>query len=77
MKASAHFLWYDFWVGVFWDRNKRVLYVAPLPCCVLKFSFGYGCGACFSSGEMAHPTANGGTSYETCSVCRGTGELFG
>lgn len=40
MKASVHFLWFDFWVGWFWDRAKRVLYVCPLPMCVLKLDFG-------------------------------------
>lgn len=39
MKVSAHFLWYDAWVGFFWDRQKRILYFCPLPMCVLKFQF--------------------------------------
>lgn len=25
--------WFDVWVGVYWDRRRRRLYVLPLPCC--------------------------------------------
>lgn len=24
--------WYDVWVGMFWDQQKRRLYVFPVPC---------------------------------------------
>lgn len=24
--------WYDMWVGLYWDRRERRLYVLPIPC---------------------------------------------
>lgn len=40
MKISAFLAWYDLWIGAFYDQKKRILYVCPLPCCVLKIEFG-------------------------------------
>lgn len=39
MKVAVIFAWYDFWIGAFYDRNKRRLYVLPVPCCGLVFDF--------------------------------------
>lgn len=32
MRVRPIFAWYDLWVGAFYDREKRRLYVLPLPC---------------------------------------------
>jgi hypothetical protein len=33
-RISFFFAWYDLWVGAFYDKHKKRLYVCPLPCCV-------------------------------------------
>ncbi len=31
MRVRVRFAWYDMWIGAYWDRHERVLYVCPLP----------------------------------------------
>ena len=46
MRVSAFFAWYDLWVGAYWDRQARALYVCPLPMVVVKFAKVFRCGEC-------------------------------
>jgi hypothetical protein len=39
MSARFIFAWYDLWVGVFWDRKGRRLYILPLPCVGVVIEF--------------------------------------
>lgn len=32
--------WYDIWVGLYWDRAKRRLYILPLPMVGVFVQFG-------------------------------------
>lgn len=39
MKISFIFAWYDLWIGLFYDRKNKWLYIFPVPCIgiVIKF----------------------------------------
>jgi hypothetical protein len=39
MKISFVCAWYDLWVGAYWDRKARKLYVLPLPCLGFALEF--------------------------------------
>lgn len=39
MSVSFLVAWYDLWVGVFWDRKARKLYVLLLPCVGVVLTF--------------------------------------
>ena len=34
------FAWYDLWVGAYWSRSNRTLYVCLVPMVLLTFQFG-------------------------------------
>jgi hypothetical protein len=40
LKIKPFFAWYDMWIGAYWDRKKRALYICLLPCCVIRIRKG-------------------------------------
>jgi hypothetical protein len=36
IKISLFFAWYDFWIGFYYDRKDKILYISLLPCLVIK-----------------------------------------
>lgn len=32
MTVKPIFAWYDLWIGAYWDRKARKLYILPIPC---------------------------------------------
>ena len=40
MTVKPMFAWYDFWVGAFYDKPRRRLYIFPIPCFGLRIEFG-------------------------------------
>lgn len=39
MSIRLIFAWYDLWIGAFWDKQKRRLYLLPLPCLGIVIEF--------------------------------------
>ena len=31
MKIKPLFAWYDCWIGIYWDRQNKTLYIMPIP----------------------------------------------
>jgi len=38
MKFKMFFAWYDFWVGLYYDRMRKILYFLPFPMIVFSFA---------------------------------------
>lgn len=41
MKIKFIFAWYDLWIGFYWDKNNKCLYVFPVP--MFGFFVKFGC----------------------------------
>jgi len=39
MKIHLIVAWYDLWVGAYWDRVHRCLYLLPIPCVGVVLDF--------------------------------------
>lgn len=39
MKIRLEFIWYDFWMGLYWDRI-HTLYIGVLPMVIIVLDFG-------------------------------------
>lgn len=39
VRVKPVFAWYDLWVGLFWDRKTRRLYILPVPCVGVSLEF--------------------------------------
>ena len=42
MRCRVVFDWCDLWIGAFWDRRRRRLFLFPLPCIGLCIEFDHG-----------------------------------
>jgi len=43
MRIRPVLAWYDLWIGAYWDRERRRLYLLPLPCLGVVLDFGRPC----------------------------------
>jgi hypothetical protein len=39
MKLKLVIAWYDLWIGAYWDREGRRLYLLPIPCVGVVIQF--------------------------------------
>lgn len=51
MKIRLAFRWYDFWIGVYYDRHEHVVYVCPLPTILVAVALPRECSNCGKTGS--------------------------
>jgi hypothetical protein len=39
MKVFIVLAWYDIWIGFYYDRKNRHLYILPVPCIGIRLEF--------------------------------------
>lgn len=59
------FAWFDFWIGLFWDSKKRLLYVFPVPMVGFVMSIMPKCKVC--KNRMDKPNKD---NYCKCLTCK-------
>lgn len=35
---SISFKWFDFWIGIFYDKNNKIIYFCPIPTICIKIN---------------------------------------
>lgn len=39
VNISFQFIWYDMWIGAYWNPHTKTLFICPLPMCVIRIVF--------------------------------------
>lgn len=39
-RIKISFAWYDLWIGIYIDKDKRKIYICPLPTLLITISLG-------------------------------------
>ncbi len=75
MRIEPIFAWYDIWVGAFWDKKKKWLYIFPLPTLGLILKFKWKCSSCKKS--LDYEDVRFYTSDQPmCSPCKRSDDYF-
>lgn len=67
--VNVFFAWYDFWIGVYYDRTKKILYMCLIPTICISFRLEevYRCSECRKQmDKIAHDTGDGWLLQREC-----------